>query len=223
MVTPELNISRIIWFPSRKLDYSFCKLSLLRNFICKKCTLNCWTKFLNRNLENSVIPNWMKNHVKHIILLWLSMPQKMLLNFLHSHLHWPVPAFRYRHQNLLQIRDIFLRYKNRKWFPIQNLEKWRDKVIRYDDRNTIIENGLYHSRTIHFKAFGANAVLARLHELKVVLVSFSPRKFTEYFQVGIFVVTPIWEEDWPEIPVVGFTSKERKYRSLVRGLSTHVT
>ncbi|KAH0923452.1 hypothetical protein HID58_023470 [Brassica napus] len=138
----------------------------------------------------------MKNHMKHIILLRLYMPQKMLLHSLNPHLHLPVPTLRHRHQNLLQVRYILLRHKKRKRLPVQNLEKRRHKVVRYNNRNTVIEYSLHHSRTVHFKPFGANAVLARLHELKVVLVSFGlPAKKAS---VGL------WEADFPPMLLSGF-------------------
>ncbi|WVY90410.1 hypothetical protein V8G54_035924 [Vigna mungo] len=113
----------------------------------------------------------MKYHMKYIIPDRVPVPKEMVLHLSDSHLQSKILLFRDRKEYILQIRNILLQNNNCKGFPIQNLVKWWHKVVRYYNRNTFVENGFHYSWTVHFIAFGTNAVLAALHVLNIVPVA----------------------------------------------------
>lgn len=139
--------------------------------------------------------------MKHIILLRLSMPQKMLLYLFNPHLHFQVTFLWDRKQYALQIWNVLLQDEDGKGFPVQNLEEWRNKVVGDDDRDTFIENGFHDSWAVHFITFCTDTVLAALHVLDIVHCPLlSLRHSAIDFHVRIFVF-PVLQQDWPYITV----------------------
>lgn len=142
-------------------------------------------------LQDSVEPDRVKNHMEQIILNRFRVPKKMPLHLFNPHEHPKISLLRDRKKDVLQKWYILLHDKHSKGFPVQSLEKWWHEVIGYDHRDTFIEDGFNHSRAINFISSRANAILATLHVVNVVPIALRMRQCTKYLHFRVIVVVVV--------------------------------
>lgn len=148
---------------------------------------------MDSNIE-SPKPNGMKNHMENIEPPGRRIELKMSSHLYHSPMHSYMLPWRYTHQYVLQVWNIFGRNLYRKWFPIQNITKRWHIVLGDKHRNTACVYGLNNPRARHFIPARAETKLAFPHH---IIVWHTFWKVFVYLDVLVFVF-PMLEKDWSD-------------------------